>query len=120
MITPNHLYRALQKRYNVELIYRNNPGLSLLRSKLPDNMIAGVYFFFPNGYGASIIRNHMSYGHDDGLFELAVLTGTGENDSELCYDTPITDDVLGHLTLEEVLENVDQIRDLPLLEEAQP
>ncbi|HNR26020.1 MAG TPA: hypothetical protein PKI66_04855 [Methanobacteriaceae archaeon] len=32
----------------------------------------------------------------------------------------ITDDVLGHLTLEEVLENVDQIRDLPLLEEAQP
>ena len=49
---------------------------------------------YPNGYGASIIKvAHGSYGWQDDLWELAVL-----KDDELCYDTYITDDVLGYLT----------------------
>lgn len=51
---------------------------------------------FSNNYGASIIRGgRFAYG---GL-ELAVLKFKSEdNDSfDLCYDTHITDDVLGHL-----------------------
>jgi len=48
---------------------------------------------FPNGYTASVV----SYGGDQGLYELAVM-----RDDEVVYDTPITSDVLSHLTPEEV------------------
>ena len=47
---------------------------------------------FPNGYGASVIKHKGSYGYETGKWELAVLKG-----EELCYDTEITDDVIGHL-----------------------
>lgn len=63
---------------------------------------------FDNGYGASIIRHRFSYGGSQGLYELAVLKG-----DSLCYDTPITDDVLGHLTKEEVNTLLAQIEALP-------
>ncbi len=51
--------------------------------------------FFPNGYGVSVVRFPGSYGYYDDLYEVAVIKGTVD-DFELCYDTPITDDVLGH------------------------
>jgi hypothetical protein len=54
-----------------------------------------VRVHFGNGYGASVVRSAYSYGGRDGLYELAVLAG-----NTLCYDTPITDDVEGHLTPE--------------------
>ena len=63
---------------------------------------------FENGYGASIIRNEMSYGGSDGLFELAVVG----KDGGLCYDTPITSDVIGHLTGKEVGKTLDAIKAL--------
>lgn len=47
--------------------------------------------FFPNGYGASVINHSFSYGT-----ELAILKGDKEK-YDLCYDTPITDDVIGHI-----------------------
>ena len=59
--------------------------------------------FFDNGYGVSVIRHSGSYGNAAGLFELAVLKGTADK-FELCYDTPITGDVLGYLTPEEVVD----------------
>lgn len=63
---------------------------------------------FPNGYGASVIRHKGSYGFTKGLWELAVLDDTGD----LCYYTPITDDVIGHLTDEEVNLKLNEIRGL--------
>lgn len=57
--------------------------------------------FFPNGYGVSVVRFPGSYGGSEGLYELAVLKGT-EDDWQICYDTPITDDVIGHQSEEEV------------------
>jgi hypothetical protein len=62
--------------------------------------------FFDNGYGVSVVQftspyGGGSYGADEGLYELAVLKGTEEK-WELCYDTWITSDVLGHQTVEEV------------------
>jgi hypothetical protein len=63
---------------------------------------------FPNEYGASVIKHDHSYGGADGLWELAVLDKAGE----LCYDTPITSDVLGWLTWEEVEENLTKIKNL--------
>ena len=63
--------------------------------------------FFPNGYGVSIICNDFSYG-----LEMAVLKGDADN-YEMCYDTPITDDVLGHLTPEDLTEYIQMVKDLP-------
>ena len=62
---------------------------------------------FPNGYGASIIRGAHTYGGQHRLFELAVLLG-----GHLCYTTPITDDVIGHLTETEVGAILDKIEQL--------
>lgn len=50
---------------------------------------------FPNGYGVSVVRFPGSYGYSQDLYEVAVIKGTVD-DFELCYDTPITEDVLGH------------------------
>jgi len=61
---------------------------------------------FENGYGVSVIDH--GYGGDVGLKELAVLHSGG-----ICYDTPITDDVMGYLTDEEVAEIIEQVKQLP-------
>ena len=50
-------------------------------------------YTFRNGWGASVVMFPGSYGFEKGLWELAVLDANGE----LCYDTPITNDVIGHL-----------------------
>jgi hypothetical protein len=57
--------------------------------------------FFDNGYGVSVIKSSHSYGGSEGLYEAAVLKVT-DDDWQITYDTPITSDVLGHLTTEEV------------------
>ena len=68
-------------------------------------------FHFENNYGASIIKHWGSYGFEDDLFELAVIKF--EDDGwDLCYDTPITDNVIGNLTNEEVLELLERIKNL--------
>lgn len=69
-------------------------------------------FQFANGYGASVIRNSMSYGGSSGLWELAVLKKAGDR-WPLTYDTPITDDVLGHLSEAEVAETLKAVEALP-------
>lgn len=64
-------------------------------------------FKFANGYGASVIDD--GYGANQGLYELAVLGPNGGID----YDTPITDDVLGFLSPDEVGEALAKIEALP-------
>jgi hypothetical protein len=79
---------------------------------LPSNGVYdGIQYLakFPNGYGASIVRHQFSYGGRKGLWELAVL----DDEGNLCYDTPITDDVLGYLTEDDVNEILDRIEELP-------
>jgi hypothetical protein len=68
--------------------------------------------FFPNGYGASVIIGPYTYGGDEGLYEIAVLRGE-RGESSLCYDTPVTDDVLGYLTEADVTETLAKIEALP-------
>jgi hypothetical protein len=68
-------------------------------------------YFFPNGYGVSVVKFPGSYGFQDGLYEVAIIKGTKEN-YEICYDTPITDDVLGHRDeqdIENILEEVQAL-----------
>lgn len=71
----------------------------------------GAVKFFDNGYGVSVIRGPYTYGGPEGLYELAVLRGN-ERDSELCYDSGITDDVMGSLSPEEVSEAMEQVANL--------
>lgn len=66
---------------------------------------------FDNGYGASVVKNQYSYGGEKGLWELAVIRWRN-NDFDLVYDTPITDDVLGYLTEEHVQKTLLQIQEL--------
>jgi hypothetical protein len=63
-------------------------------------------FAFANGYAASVIND--GYGAECGLYELAVMRG-----GAIVYDTPITGDVLGNLTEDEVAEALDKIAALP-------
>lgn len=53
----------------------------------------------------SVIRSSMTYGGSEGLFELAML----RND-KCCYDTPITDDVRGWLSEEDVLSILEDVQ----------
>ena len=77
-------------------------------------------YYFENGYGASVIQHRYSYGntYGEGLWELAVLKqNTPEGfdylaDWDLCYNTPVTNDVLGYLTEEQVQDYLDQIAGL--------
>lgn len=66
---------------------------------------------FPNNYGASVIKNKYSYGGTENLWEVGVIFFYGD-DYELTYSTPITSDVLGYLTDEEVCETLEQIKKL--------
>jgi hypothetical protein len=60
---------------------------------------------FPNGYTASIIRTQYSYGGEEGLYEVAVIDAEGQLD----YTTPITDDVIGYLTIDGVIAVCEDI-----------
>ncbi len=64
---------------------------------------------FENGYGVSVVSHTYSYGGKDGKYELAVLDSNGD----LTYDTPITNDVIGYLTEDEVTDYLAQIQELP-------
>ena len=64
---------------------------------------------FANGYGASVIEGGtFAYG---GL-ELAVLRFKEDGSYSLCYDTEITDDVIGYLNDGDVVELLDRIENL--------
>lgn len=63
---------------------------------------------FPNGYGASIVQSEHTYGGSQGLYELAVFG----KDGGITYDTPITEDVLGYLSEQEVEKTLIDIKNL--------
>jgi hypothetical protein len=76
---------------------------------LPSTYADGVHAIvtFDNGYGASIVKTDRSYGGKEGLYELAVLF-----DGLISYDTPITNDVIGFLTEDEVTDLLQKIEAL--------
>ncbi|MGY8803002.1 MAG: hypothetical protein ACKVK6_02055 [bacterium] len=78
----------------------------LVKEKKIHGGIQKVYNF-PNGYGASVIQHAGSYGIERGLWELAVLFM-----EDICYTSPITDDVIGHLNQRQVKNLLQQIKEL--------
>jgi PII-like signaling protein len=63
---------------------------------------------FDNGYGASVVKGPYTYGGKNGLYEMAILDSNGN----LTYDTPITNDVIGYLSEDEVTDYLKQIQEL--------
>jgi hypothetical protein len=83
--------------------------------ELPSNSINnGIQYIFKadNGYGASIVQHDFSYGGKAGLWEIAVTKYDEDGEWDICYDTPITNDVLGHLRESEVMDYLTQIEQL--------
>lgn len=70
---------------------------------------------FPNGYGASVIRGPFTYGGPSGLYELGVLHSpkNSEGVMPLCYATPVTSDVLGWLSEDDVIGKLHEVAHLP-------
>ena len=75
-----------------------NGGCMVEKFDMPEVDGYQLVYKFDNGYGASVVKHDFSYGGKKGLYELAVL----DNEGALCYNTPITEDVVGHLTMGEV------------------
>lgn len=73
-----------------------------------ESVSARARVYFTNGYGASIVSHEYSYGGSQGLYELAVLRG-----DKLCYNTPVTSDVLGYLSEKDVEDYLQRIENLP-------
>jgi hypothetical protein len=75
-----------------------------------DNGIAAK-LFFDNGYGVSVVQFPGSYGYEEGLYEVAILKGSAD-DYDLCYDTPVSDDILGHRDEEDVENIIKEVESL--------
>jgi hypothetical protein len=91
-----------------ELFITPSSGFEMFGSS-PNGLKASHYF--PNGYGISVARFPGTYGWERGLFEVAVLKQRG-NQWEICYDTHITQNVIGHCTPQKVTEIIQQIENL--------
>ena len=63
---------------------------------------------FDNGYGVSVVTGTCAY-TTKGTYELAIT----DEEGGLVYDTPITDDVIGHLPPEEVSTIMKEVQELP-------
>lgn len=83
-------------------------GCMVEKVDMPDLNGYQLLYKFDNGYGASVVKHDYSYGGKDDKYEIAVL----DQDGELCYDTPITSDVIGYLTMSEankILINISHL-----------
>ena len=78
----------------------------LKKTNYLNNGVQHVYEF-DNGYGASVIKHDYSYGGKNGLWEIAVL-----NEGDLCYNSGITEDVIGHLAWKNVEDYLGEIQQL--------
>ncbi|EAW7167941.1 hypothetical protein FG264_14540 [Listeria monocytogenes] len=67
-----------------------------------------ILYKFPNNYGASVVSGPFTYG-----LELAVIYFSNKN-WDIDYDTPITNDVLGHLNKESLKQALEEIYNLPI------
>jgi len=83
-----------------DLVFKTHPNAPLFDTQ--------AEMTFENGYGVSVITGVHAYSSDDMPYELAVLG----KDGHLTYDTPITDDVIGHLNEDRVSSIMIQVQNL--------
>lgn len=72
---------------------------------------------FDNNYGISVSMGPFTKGGLLGKFEIAVLKiPPGKTFSVITYDTPLTNDVIGHVPKEEIDDYMIKIQELPKIE----
>jgi hypothetical protein len=77
------------------------------------DMQESAWHIYDNNYGVSVVRGPYTFGGTEGLYELAVIYMAPEDkESRICYDTPITNDVMGHLAPEDVTKIMKQVSEL--------
>lgn len=64
---------------------------------------------FENGYGISVLFGSMFNSNGIDTYEVGIL-----KDGTLCYDTPITNTVIGYITADEVTDIMRKIQELPI------
>jgi hypothetical protein len=96
-----------------DLVFNPHP-LAKEAEKLP-NYLRREYaeskhakMFFENGYGISVLFGSMFYSNGVDSYEVGVLKG-----GTLCYDTPITNNVIGYIPAAEVSDIMRKIQELP-------
>ena len=62
---------------------------------------------FPNGYGISVLLGECFYSNGVDTYEIGVI-----KDGALCYNTDITNDVIGYLSEDEVSKVMKKIQEL--------
>ena len=62
---------------------------------------------FDNGYGISVVKGNMFYSNGIDTYEVGIL-----KEGVLCYETPITDDVIAYVNADEVSNIMKQIQEL--------
>jgi hypothetical protein len=75
-----------------------------------DEAILAVHIF-PNSYGVSVVRFPGSYGYMEGLYEVFIVKGTLDH-YQPCYNTHITDSILGHLDETDVENIMSEVEEL--------
>ena len=74
-----------------------------------DLIFTRLRLMFDNWYGVSVVKWLWTYWNEEWLRELAVV----RTDWRLCYETPITNDVIGYLTENGVTRIMREIQNLP-------
>jgi len=90
-----------------EITTTNTKGFGDLVFSDSGNFGIRATYEFDNNYGVSVIKSAGSYGGSQGLWEVAVLYA-----NDITYNTPITDDVIGFLSEEEVTEIMHKVQAL--------
>ena len=85
------------KDYNKYIIDFNsiNKGMQLL-------------FRFDNNFGLSVVCHSFSYGRHDDKFEIAVIKFDSDDIWDITYNTPITNDLLGCQSKEDVFDIIEK------------
>ncbi len=62
---------------------------------------------FKNGYGISVLLGTCFNSNGKNTYEIAIL-----KDNKLCYETNITNDILGYVTKDEIIKIINQVKKL--------
>ena len=95
---PKEEYKGKFEEYIVELDTQHLDG-------------ERIVYQFENNYGASVIRNLYSYGGPQGKYELGLMRNGHLEYNNVLNDSD--DPIFGYLTWADVLELLEQIKNLP-------
>lgn len=84
----------------------NSFGGSLSFPERDDLEVAQTLIKFPNGYGISFVKGPASYGLEAGIIK------HHKDEWHLCFDTPVTRDVLGHLEDKDIIPLCKSVSEL--------